>query len=101
MRAPRRAHLEILARNGDADADAELYHGPRLPPLAAHVWGWWADIAQTRGGSGFGPNPLTRVEVRAWEADEGVALDPWERRAIYRLDAAWRLSQQPDPNEET
>jgi hypothetical protein len=81
-----------MARDGDPAAIAELYHGPKLPPLAAHLWRWWLELCETRGGTGFGPAPLTRHDLHAWEADEGRAIEPWERRAIFRLDAAYRKS---------
>ena len=32
---------------------------------------------------------LTRHDIQAWEADEGVSLDRWERRAILAIDAAF------------
>ncbi|MDP3855338.1 hypothetical protein [Phenylobacterium sp.] len=32
---------------------------------------------------------LTRGDIRAWEEDEGVSLDRWERRAILAIDAAF------------
>lgn len=27
------------------------------------------------------------MEIQAWERDERIRLEPWERRAILRLDA--------------
>lgn len=39
--------------------------------------------------------PISRLEIRIWEADEGVRLDPWERRAILRLDAEFRTAHAP------
>ena len=88
-----------MAAQGDIEAEFELYHGPELPDLAAHVWGWWLDLSTTRGSSGFGPQPLNRREVSRWEEDEGVGMAPWERRAIFRVDAAWRASIQPRDEE--
>lgn len=35
----------------------------------------------------MGPSRLSRMEIQAWERDEGVKLEPWERRSIMRLDA--------------
>jgi hypothetical protein len=29
------------------------------------------------------------LEIQAWERDEGVRLEPWERRAILELDQEW------------
>jgi hypothetical protein len=64
-----------------------LANPPPLSPHVAHVWAWYADLCQTRPSGGFGPSRLPRLEIQAWERDEGVRLEPWERRAIMRLDA--------------
>jgi len=61
-----------------------------MPRLAAHVWRWWVSLCETRPANGFGLQPLSRHDLHAWEADEGVALEPWERRAIFAIDAAYR-----------
>ncbi len=68
---------------------AELAALPSLPPLAAHVWGWFFDIRATGGVTGMGPARLTRSEIQTWEAETGNSLAFWERRAILDLDAAW------------
>lgn len=36
-----------------------------------------------------GPNPISRQDIRLWAEDEGVTLEPWERRALLRIDGAW------------
>lgn len=36
------------------------------------------------------------MEIGAWEADEGQALEPWERRAILKLDTLYRRVNQTD-----
>lgn len=90
LKAPLRVHLEAQARQGDAEAILQLHHGPKLPVLGAYLWTWWLDLCATRPVTGMGVSPLSRVEIQAWEADEGVALTPWERRTILRLDAAFR-----------
>jgi hypothetical protein len=38
----------------------------------------------------MGLSPISRTEIAQWEADEGVVLERWERRAILRIDAAYR-----------
>lgn len=38
----------------------------------------------------MGLSPLPRTEIAQWEADEGVTLERWERRAILRIDATFR-----------
>jgi hypothetical protein len=37
----------------------------------------------------MGPARLSRLEIHAWEADEGVTMERWERRAVMAIDAAW------------
>jgi hypothetical protein len=96
LKAPLRVHLEAQARQGDAEAIWRLYHGPKLSPLAAHLWTWWLDLCATRPVTGMGISPLSRMEIQAWEADEGVELTAWERRTILRLDAAFRAASQSE-----
>jgi hypothetical protein len=43
----------------------------------------------------MGPSALTRSEIRLWEEDERQHLEPWERRTILRIDAAWLRSVTP------
>jgi hypothetical protein len=35
------------------------------------------------------PSRITRLEIQAWEDDEGIQLERWERRALLMVDAAW------------
>ena len=77
-------------------AEAELASVPSLPPLFAHLWAGWVDLCATRPTGGFGLSPLSRLEIQAWEADEGHALEPWERRAVLQLDATYRRINQSD-----
>lgn len=85
-------HLQALADQGDPGAIAELFHGPTLPKHAEHIWLWWRDLTSTRGGNGFSLNPITRLEIHAWQDDEGIPLQAWERRAILRVDMTYRAS---------
>jgi hypothetical protein len=64
---------------------------PELPPLGAHLWGYFIEIAATRSSGG-----MSRVEIRTWEADEGVELEPWERRTILAIDSAYLASLADD-----
>jgi hypothetical protein len=35
------------------------------------------------------------LEIQAWERDEGVRLEPWERRAIMALDSEHVVTMSP------
>lgn len=81
-----------MAAQGDPESQAELAALPKLPPLGDYLWRWFAELSALRQSTGMGPSRLTRAEIHAWEADEGHALELWERRAIIAIDAAWFAS---------
>lgn len=96
---PYRKHIESLARQGDLDAQAELFQQPKLPPPAAYLWTYFHQLNATRGSNGFGLNPITRLDVRLWETDECRRLEGWERSALLKIDAAFlRSSSAIDDN---
>lgn len=71
---------------------------PKLPPAGAHLWTYFRDLASTRQTGGMGPSRLSRQEMMAWEAVEGIVLERWERRAIIAIDEAWLDSVLADLN---
>lgn len=44
----------------------------------------------------MGPSRLSRLEIRAWEEDEGRTLSVWERRLIMDIDRAWFVAVSED-----
>ena len=61
---------------------------------------YWPDMPSTEGGdyllgylwevgptlvAGMGAGPLTHQELRAWQANSGIRLQPWEARILHRL----------------
>lgn len=90
LKAPHRVHLEAMARQGDVAAQFELDNVPPLPPLAAHVWGYFTDLARCRNYAGMGsPLPISYRDIEAWGRVTGNTLAPWELRAVLQLDAAF------------
>lgn len=71
---------------GDIEARWRLENPPVLPPLVAHLWAAYVDLASTRT-SGMSPNRISRLDIQAWERDEMVTLERWERRALMAIDA--------------
>lgn len=52
-----------------------------------HLWEFYVEVASTRGGSGFGLNPLNITDILAWEQGlELRPLHPWERLLLIRID---------------
>lgn len=71
---------------------AELADRPELPPLGLHVWTWFLELHQARGGNGFGPSPLSYRELTDWSTLTGQRLEPWEVRAVMAVDRAYMAS---------
>lgn len=95
-----RDHLESDARQGGFESQWRLDNPPPLSPHIAHVWAWYCDLCQTRQSYGMGPSRLSRLEIQAWERDERVRLEPWERRAIMALDAEHLTVMGRDPKDQ-
>ena len=46
------------------------------------------DLSAARGGTGYGPLPVTFPEIEAWTRLYG-SLEPWEINLIRELDRVW------------
>ncbi len=50
--------------------------------------------------SGSGPMPLSHGELRDWQFNSGIELQPWETSCLHRLSRAWlaeaRSAEKPD-----
>jgi len=54
------------------------------------VWGWFCDLAATRGGGGMGGlSAITYAEIDAYCRLCDVTMDPHEVRAIVAVDRAF------------
>ncbi|MBY0431698.1 MAG: hypothetical protein K2Q10_10910 [Rhodospirillales bacterium] len=62
---------------------------PDLPPQVEHLWSWYAELESGRGGSGFGPQPLSYADIDAWARLMSVRPSPWEVLALRRIDILW------------
>ncbi len=66
---------------------------------AMYLVGYWRDIGFVSAG-GMGAQPLTCVEVMAWQQGAGVSLTPWEFSAIRDMSRSYleqsRISDKPE-----
>lgn len=62
---------------------------PPLPDELAYLWGWFGQLESARSSNGYGPNPLTYAEIKAWAALTGARPAPWEVGLLKRLDAVY------------
>lgn len=65
---------------------AEVAPAPVLPAALAYLWNHFASLHRCRGGNGFGPNPISWSEIKAYCDVTRTALCSWEVEAIRALD---------------
>lgn len=70
---------------------------PPMPPAGAHLWDTFLELHRARGGSGFGPSPISHADIEAWVRLKAWPLRPWEVDAIRALDEAYFASQAEKP----
>lgn len=62
---------------------------PELPLDFAHIWNAFIELHQARGSNGFGPVPISHMEIASYRAVTGVDLSPWEVKVIRALDTLY------------
>jgi hypothetical protein len=60
-----------------------------MPEHGGYLWAAFCELSATRGSTGFGPAPISRHDIHAWEADTFTRLDPWERQTVLAIDRAY------------
>jgi hypothetical protein len=58
-----------------------------------YLWGYFMELNRRRGGSGFGPNPLSDELIGRWEARNRIKLSNWEYKALLAADDAYMECQ--------
>jgi hypothetical protein len=51
-----------------------------------YVWEWFLAISARRSSSGFGPSPITWLDIDAWQRVTGIFMATFERDWIFELD---------------
>lgn len=72
-----KTRLEIIKEDGRA---------PHYPPLecAEHIINYLFEVGPSMSG-GMGSIQITNTELRDWQQNIGIKLQPWEARFIRRL----------------
>lgn len=81
-----RSHLEAVYRQ-TGKIPARLAEIPPMPEQLAYVWAWFCELERARTGNGFGLNPLSYTEIKAWADLSGSNVEPWEVAVLKRFDA--------------
>jgi len=53
-----------------------------VPDEALYLWGYFISLSSRRSGNGYSANPISNVEIQAWQRLSGVELLPWELDVI-------------------
>lgn len=83
-----------MAQRASGVTTAQLRDAPELPLAGRHVWQWFVELHNVRGGNGFGPMPVGYRDIRDWAALSGVEIEPWELRAIIAIDRTFLAEEQ-------
>lgn len=63
---------------------------PDMPPVqAGHILAYFFDIGPT-----LGENPISHVELRAWQFNIGIRLSAWEAASLQRLSREYMMQLQ-------
>ena len=70
----------------------QLVDAPELPRLGAHIWDWFIELHQARGGGGMGPSPITYGDIVHWSYLTRAKPEPWEVKVLRLIDGAFMQS---------
>ena len=57
------------------------------------MWAWFLELSAGRGSNGFGPNPISFLDLLAWSMLTGTITRPAEIEAVMAVDRAWMMQQ--------
>jgi len=62
-----------------------------LPDTVAHLWEWYLDLRDSKGGSGVGGlEPIGYPDIDAWSRMTGTAPSRFEVQTLRAIDRAIR-----------
>jgi hypothetical protein len=82
-----RQHAKIIQ-----DATGQIpddYQSLPFPSILGHCWFWFLELSRSRSSGGFGQNPISYQEMKAWSELTGVRPDNIEVQAIQALDLTY------------
>ncbi|GAB1668161.1 hypothetical protein Mh1961_13810 [Mannheimia haemolytica] len=88
-----REHLQVIETQ--TGITPEELHNPEPSPAVAYLLGWFFELAMSRQ-SGMSLNPISYVEIEAWNRLFSRHLEQWEIRAIKQLDMIYLNVQQTE-----
>jgi hypothetical protein len=76
----------VSRRQKMKDERKDQDYEPDMPPAegVGYLLGYLWEVGPTMA-AGMGAGPVTHTELRAWQANTGIELAPWEARILRRL----------------
>lgn len=72
-----------------ANIGAHELAGPEVPWAGRRAWSMFLELNGTRTGNGFGPNPISDVEIESYSRLRREPIRSWELTILRALDAAY------------
>lgn len=70
-------------------ANPGVTDGPEVPWAGRRIWAIFIALNATRGSGGFGPLPISNLEIEAYARLNRETLRPWEREILRAMDVAY------------
>ncbi|NIA10012.1 MAG: hypothetical protein GWP10_09860 [Nitrospiraceae bacterium] len=70
-----------------------------IPDCVKYLWEWFWEINESRSSNGFGLNPISYLEIQAWNNLTMNQVHPWEVIAIKKMDVVFRAFYAEDSKE--
>lgn len=62
---------------------------PPIPEAGRLLWSFFVELSTARTGNGFGPNPISHLQIAAWARLHRWPIHPHHIAIIRALDDAW------------
>ena len=90
--------LQVYNASGMYDPRLDL---PLIPRELEYLMGWFWEIRNAIGGNGFGANPISFCEMKAWCELTSIELTPWEVSVLRKLDTEFIRFSNKNAKEKT
>lgn len=74
---------QIWAQTGKKPQGLECL---KIPECLEYLWKWFEELNTSRSSNGFGPNPISFGEIKAWRDLNKLYIRPWEVSALKAMD---------------
>jgi hypothetical protein len=91
-----REHLQAVARQiRKMPPELAELTAVRCPVLLQYLWQAFLELSSARGSTGFGPAPLSFLEIESWSRLTHRTLTGWQINVLKQLDSVY-LSKQAE-----